>query len=397
MIKKILIIFLLIITIQFSTAISIDMKQVYQPGETLIAEISGNILEPISKEDVEFKRRNVQVPFEYDIKKLDRKYYLYAILTQLENNYTLIIKDIVTTVNGVVQRIEFQQNFSTAGELVSYSINPGFVIAREDFELTITLNKDFEETISVDFPEEHEVLLEPGENTLRFSIEFAEAGFRRINIGIYSVPLLIVKEPEKQIIILPEFRFFPDIIESTLLIDQEGTYPFRIINFREQDLTNIIFEYDTNLFEIFPEPIELLSSNEVAEFNLTLKVKNQPISETILVRSGNLTIELPINIQYTENIEEVETPYLEQNFSESQAYYCSELNGKFCSAEEVCSLDVTSALDGNNCCIGTCSTPKEKTSYAWVGYLLGAIVLIILIIIIARYYKTKRQGNPLKK
>ena len=39
--------------------ISVDVKPVYQPGETLIAEIKGNIIEPISSEDVRNKKEQI--------------------------------------------------------------------------------------------------------------------------------------------------------------------------------------------------------------------------------------------------------------------------------------------------------------------------------------------------
>ena len=101
--KKAASIFLLsIILLQLASAISTTIKPVYQPGETMIIEIQGNILEPIKKEDIELKRVNVQVPFEYDFKKIGSKYFLYAILPQSQNNYTLYIKNIATTSNGAL-------------------------------------------------------------------------------------------------------------------------------------------------------------------------------------------------------------------------------------------------------------------------------------------------------
>jgi len=388
---------LVILLIPSALAISIDMKPIYQPGETMIIEIFGNILEPIAFENIELKRINVQVPWEYDVKRVGEKYYLWGTVPNEENNYTLIIKDIVTAINGVPQNIDFSQNFSTQGELISYSIKPGFVITQDDqFEMVAFLYTDFSETISVNFPEEHELTLDPGENKLTFSTlsPNIQPGFSIIQIGIYSVPILIIKEPEDGIeILFPEFRFFPTEIESTILIDQEPFYPFRIINVGLDDLTNIVLEYNEDLFFITPDPIGLLGPNESIEFNLSLKVPNQDISEVIIARSGSDTIELPVIVTYTQDESEVILPeYLEEEFSENQNYYCSELAGKACAADEVCSIETISSLDVTNCCLGTCSAPKEK-SYAWVGYLIGAIILIVLVIIGGRYIKTRKKGK----
>ena len=109
--------FILILLIPSTLAISIDKKESYNPGENLITEIHGNILELIKKENIILKRNNVQVPFDYDFKQLGGKYFLFAKMPNFENNYTLIIKDIKTTVQGVPQIIDHYENISVSGEL----------------------------------------------------------------------------------------------------------------------------------------------------------------------------------------------------------------------------------------------------------------------------------------
>jgi len=81
------------------SAISTDMKESYSLGETMIIEIFGDILEPIFPENVEFRRGHVKVPFDYDIKKLGDRYFLWAVTPESENNYTLVLKDVTTTFN----------------------------------------------------------------------------------------------------------------------------------------------------------------------------------------------------------------------------------------------------------------------------------------------------------
>ena len=129
--KKIGSLLLLLFLISSVSAISTDMKEIYNQGETLIVEILGNILQPIDKEDVEIFRGHVQVPIDYDVKRVGDNYYFYGIAPLDENNYTLKINDILTTVNGVEQRIDFEQNFTTSNEISPYSIKPGFAIFEE--------------------------------------------------------------------------------------------------------------------------------------------------------------------------------------------------------------------------------------------------------------------------
>jgi len=400
--KKLSILFIILLFIPFTLAISTDMKPVYQPSETLIIEIFGNILSPIMPEDVELKRINVQVPWEYDVKRVGERYFLWGTLPNVQNNYTLIIKDIRTTVSGVPQNIDFSQDFSTFGEIVSYSIKPGFIITQEDeFEITVFSYGDFPEPINVNFPQEHEVILSPGENKLTFSTLSVEPGFIIIQIGIYLTPVLILGEEQDNIqdneIILPEFRFFPKTIESVILFDENPFYPFSIINTGGESIEDLILEYDSEIFIIEPSLQEVIAAGETLNYTLTLKKQNEPIEEIILLRSGNLLIEFPITVAYTENLEQVQTPYLDENYSETQGYYCEELGGKACTAGEVCSTDTLSSLDISSCCLGTCSDATEETSYAWVGYLIAAVLLVVVVIILGRYIKTRKQHHPLEK
>jgi len=400
--KKLYFLFIVLLFIPFTLAISTDMKPIYQPSETLIIEILGNILQPITPEDVELKRVNVQVPWEYDVKRVGERYFLWGILPDEENNYTLIIKDVRTTVSGVPQNVDFSQDFSTFGELISYSIKPGFIITQDDqFEITTFLYGDFPEPISVNFPQEHEVILSPGENKLTFSTLSVEPGFSIIQVGIYPTPILILGEEQDNTqvdeIILPEFRFFPKTIESVILFDEAPFYPFSIINTGGESIEDLILEYDSEIFIIEPSLQEVIAAGETLNYTLTLKKQNEPIEETILLRSGDLLIEFPITVAYTENLEQAQTPYLEEDYLETQGYYCEELGGKACTAGEVCATDSVSSLDISSCCLGTCSTPTEESSFAWVGYLIAAVLLVVVVIILGRYIKTRKQRHPLEK
>jgi len=397
--KKLLVILAALLIIPSVLAISTDLKPIYSPGETLIAEIAGNILQPINRENVELKRQNVQVPWEYDIKRIGDKYFLYGVLPNAENNYTLHIRDITTTVNGIVTSLDFNQSFSTQGDSIAYSIKPGFAIIMGETEFRIFLNRDFPEPITINFPEDHGFTLQPGENTITFTNSGVEPGFVVIQIGIYSVPVFILAEDEQEIQSQSKLRFFPRNIESTILFDQSEIYPFSIINDGDSEIRGLEFQFDPQTFILEPLTIEFIGPGETLNFNLSLKNQNEPIDETIILQSEDFLIEFPVLVEYTENIEEVETAYFDENYSEAQGYYCSELGGKSCTADELCSTSTVSSLDIQNCCLGTCSVSETGGgSLAWIGWSIGTVILIILVIVGARYYKSKKHGiNPLKK
>ncbi|PXY71386.1 hypothetical protein CXX78_01315 [Candidatus Parvarchaeota archaeon] len=393
--------FILILLIPSTLAISIDKKESYNPGENLITEIHGNILELIKKENIILKRNNVQVPFDYDFKQLGGKYFLFAKMPNFENNYTLIIKDIKTTVQGVPQIIDHYENISVSGELITYSIKPKLTTTSKDFEIIVNLNKDLDETISTNFPEEREIILEPGENIINFQVDNTQLGLQNIALGMYSFPAMILNKTPELVLEL-EFtdvlRFVPGSIEGTLLTDEIKSFPFRIANVGEEVINNITLDFDEVLFEVSPTEIESLEAGDTLELSLTTKTSGEPILSTLFAISEDFAANITINITYTEIEEEVGTPYLEEDYSEIEQYYCSEIEGKSCTEEEECSVPARITLDYSNCCTGSCELIEEEQSSAWIGYLLGAIISIILIIIIVKFYKTKKiEKNPLKK
>ncbi|MCU0641971.1 MAG: hypothetical protein MUF61_00095 [archaeon] len=183
----------LMISMQGVFAISTNLKDSYKPGETVASEIYGNILEPITKDSVEFRRGHVLVPFEYDLKRLGDKYYLWMITPENEENYTLIIKDITTTVSGEIKEVDYEKNFTTKGNLSDYSVKPGFIYAQSDFELTMNLNQDMEKSIQINFPNKTNIVLKPGENKFMFSIGgINKTELRNITIGKYSLPMYVI-------------------------------------------------------------------------------------------------------------------------------------------------------------------------------------------------------------
>lgn len=396
--KKLVILFCVILFLAVNVfAISSDLKAEYERGETIIAEISGNIVEPIGKEQIEFRRGHVAVPLEYDFRKLGDKWFLWAIAPNSKNNYTLVVKDIATTLAGNVERIDFEQNFSVLGNLTDYSIKPGFVYASADFSINVQLNEDFDKTITVNFPSEREVILNPGDNKIDFSISNVnETGFRKINFGKYAVPLYLiagdnVADGKGEITL----RVNPISVVSTVLAGEIIEYPFTIVNFGDEVIDDIKIEYNRGMFNInAPERIEIkpkeaVSFNISFAFELSEEIKESGINESVYVKAGDFVLELPVKISFTINESEVETPYLEEK---EVLYYCSELNGLICSGGEVCDGEEKETIDGM-CCTGKCALEKKGNSKRWISWTIVIVLLIAIIFIFWKYRKTKSSGK----
>jgi len=384
--------------IPFAIAISTDMKVTYMPGETAIFTIQGNILEPIFNVDLKFLRDgHIEVPFDYDIKKINGKYYVYMVMPNnikenVSSDYTFLIKDLATTVNGQNQKIDFMQNFSVSGELIDYSITPGIVSSSDNFEIEVTLNGDLDKSIEVSLPFQREILLKPGKNTIRFDISDVSGGFYEISVGDYVLPVSIIKETKGQIF---PFKFSPFEIESTILRGTDRAYPFDLIYTGEGNAI-ADFSYNSQIFDITPAFPEFFEPGKLYEFSLNVKNPGKDIDEVIILDYGGDSFNFPVRILYTENESIIGTPYLDNNPNNKIEHFCSELKGNECSSSQICSGDVVSTKDIEKCCLATCSE-TSSTSYSWVGYLIGFVLLLILGFVGLRYFKSKKQGDVIKE
>ncbi len=303
--------------------------------------------------------------------------------------YMFLIEDLATTEQGQNVEIDFQQNFTVSGETIPYTINKGFIVTSDNFEIEITLNRDLDEEILVDFPEERAVLLKPGQNKIFFDVENSDGGFYEISVGDYLIPLDLLKNPGRQV---PDLKFDPFEIDSVILIDSDGIYTFKIIHTGLENIEDFYFEYNQDFFDITGIP-DIIEAGEIYEFGLNLKIPNEPIDETIYLTYGDESVFFPVNIIYTENEEEIIVP---GEKSEEVSYSCSVLKGVECGNQESCSGNVVSSLDVNECCLGQCSE-EESGSLAWVGWLLGFILVIVLLFVGIKYFRTRKQKDVFRR
>ncbi len=399
--KKVFFVLIFLLSIsQGVYAISSDLKQEYAPGETLIAEIRGNILEPIKPEQVSFLRGHVKVPFDYDIKKLEDRYFLWAkIPVNVTQNYTLFIEKIVTTLNGRTTELDFKQNFSVSGNRTAYSIKPGFIFTKKDFELSIELYQDENRIIEVDFPVKEEKTLKPGSNILKFSID----GVRGvqlifINIGDYAIPAYIIGNSTNNLK-KPDFvHLRPERLQRSYLIsDYTLSTEIFIKNERDSEINDIAFVYDPEIIIIQPEIKSLPAESEVS-FNISLKnvaVLGERISEVIYIqsKSENFSFALPVDINFIEENSSRTNETIAGNKG-AGVYYCSELGGRICTADEVCTGNEEISLDGN-CCLEQCSLEKDDGGRKWIGWVLAALVILIIGYSYFRYKKVRSDKNPI--
>ncbi len=390
---SVLLVFLLILPSAY--AISTNLLPTYQPGETIIIKIEGNILEPISHSDVVFKRNHVAVAVDYNIKKILGNYYLYAQAPTNNNNYTLFIKGISTTVNGQVTELDFNQSFSVSGNITDYSISPGFAISNSNnLQFTIISNLDQQISIMVNFPDEQGIPLNPGTNAVSLSTAGKNSGFYEILIGKYKIPVQIISITNNQTIVSQSSLLVtPTTIKRIILSNSNYSFNVSLTNNGSSALQNIQFSFNENLFSIYPQSLTNLESQETKDVTITLlKTSMSKMDENILIYNSNEQLNnLRLNLSFTSDSNKTS---INNNDTLEAQYYCSELNGVFCSANELCSSEAIQALDGL-CCTGTCSI-EEESSFGWLGYLSIVIVIGILLFIYLKYKKSAipKTSNP---
>ncbi len=376
----------LVLSFSFVSAISTDLKSTYEPGETVITKLSGSILQTLTLDQIKIKRDNVEVPVEYGINKLQDDYYLWFIAPKIISNYTLLIKDLSTTLNGNPTTLDFMQNFSAEGNLSSYSIQPGAISTKKDFQIELILNEDTPKSIDISFPVPTQLTLNPGKNTVYFSIaEQVGKILTNIQIGKYSVPAYIIgnSSPEVQIETQP-IKFTPRAIESILLLNEKPHFTFQIINSGIAKYTGLSLNYNKSLFQITPDSSFYLEKGEIINFNLTVKEKRN-VNEKISLVYPNYTTFIEVKIDFVN-----ETAYQNKtslNQIKTTLFKCAELSGTICEADEICSGELVSSIDGL-CCTKECNK-ESKPSYKWYGYAILGVLILIVAFIYIKFKKAK--------
>ncbi len=387
-------VFLLFFCFSSVLALSTTMKETYQPGETLISKISGNLPEGVKPTQITILRGHVKVPFDYELQNIDGEYYIWALVPlNTSGIYTLLIQDVVTTVNGQRTTQQYYQNFSINGTTVPYAVKPGTIITSSDFELLVTSYIDENIAIPLDFPTVGEAILRPGTNTLKFSIaDVVGTHVIPLQVGTYKVVAYITGNAT--VIQKRYIRTEPSYIEETLWKGgKEVTYSVTLYNTGTETYRNIAVEYDKDVLRVKPDTFKELKANKSISFNVSIIGTQKDISEIVIVRlSENTSMEIPLDIRFRSN--ESVSSNVTTNTT-SNEYYCVELGGAVCLGETSCDGSIRQTRDGE-CCIGACIAFKEKSN-AWIGYLIAGLLILAGTYVYYRYHRAKEQGDVFKK
>lgn len=382
--------------VPFVQSATFELNGTYAQRETVLTSIQGTFLEPLTKESLSLWRANIQVPFEYDLKKIGPSYYLWFIAPTAQYNYTLKLTNVYTLVNGQPERTTLNASFQVTNQSRPYSFKPAFLTSNGSFQLQFSSYIDENQEISLGAPYSRSIRISPGENLQTLSINSLNTGVTLISVGYGSILIHVEREDSIQgEIRLSSARVFP----SSFTIDfygrnaKEYVFPIRITNLANEDMRTIAVNANTSIFREISIPSRI-RKNSTAEFNVTVAPINYSVQERIKITLGNETTEIPISIRFHSNETLTNTTLNGTRGSQTSNYFCRELNGNICQGNEVCQSTTSPARDGL-CCLGTCAAPSAP-SYWWIGYLLGTLGIILIAYIGFKYYISKKKGVPLK-
>ncbi len=452
-IKKLIIftsIFLLIL-FPIVSAIDFNMKSEFKQGETLIAKISGNFLDPILKENIHFYRGHVPTSLDFYLTRINNDYYLYALLSEKNPaNYSIVIENSRYFKGNKIIDENIIKNFTINNKTADFFVNPGFIKTNDNFfievqnlqDFEITINKKVFEGYSPDFTNNlkenktskgfFEMLFgTPSKNsTENYSESFvlSSGEIKKINFNIdkskltksslntielssenskYSIPIFIftntsLNENEEK-----KFQFDKSKINITLPTNSNITQIIHLYNRGNSDLENITLFISNSL-----KPYLTISTNNISKIrkNSSRKIElyfNSLSEEKII--EGQITAKSPVESKYegAGNVYVYSAVFLNFvkdyqpldnskknnltniNLNSSVLDECSKKGGDICNTDagEECTGSLDYTSDGL-CCLSGCIKPEESSK----GKIIGWGMIILIIILLAWFFKFKYRG-----
>ena len=401
------------------SSIEFSVKTEFGQGETLIAKVSGNFLEPILKDNIIFYRGHVAIPMVFDSTKVQDDYYIYAVLPQKNANYSLLIKDVKYLRGSETIEGDLTKNFTITDKIADFNVNPGFVVTKGDFFLTLQNMQDKQISVNIKTSSsqtseestgffqalfgsssgletnETSLTLKSGElKKINFKTnDFNKTAFKTIELSSenskYEIPVYVIIN---QSVSIEEgrFKFSPVGLDFSMSTDSNITKIINIQNTGKKELNNISLELSDSLKSYF-----LLSRNEVDKLEGESSKKvgilvsslqdEKTLQGEITAKIGDETFYLPITAKFLKDY----LPLPGENESSGDFLFktCLELNGKICKQNETCTGEKIEA-NSPNCCNGEC---KEQGSGSYTQ-IIGWCLLVLVVIAAYWFYSKKYKG-----
>ena len=385
------------------SSVEFEMKTKFAQGETLMAVVSGNFLDQITRDNIFFYKGHVRIPTIYEVGKINEDFYIYAMLTGKEQgNYSLMIKDVRYMKGVEITDEDIVKNFTITENTTDFSLNPGFIITSDNFFLEVQNLQEKRITIQIDAPEtfisEDSLEVKSGEiKRINFKLNEevlnSSSVYEKINLSsentYYSVPVFVtainVTEEEKEL----NFKFEPDMVDVSMATDSDATRIIYILN-TGKDAENISISVSPLLepyVNVSPQKINTLEEGSVEkiEIFITSGAEEIILEGQILAKAENFTSSLTLILDFIKDFipEEPEEDIIITT--------CAQLEGIICGEEERCTGETSPTKDGI-CCFAPAvceETPKKQT-----GKIIGWGIVVLVILFLFWFFKKYKKVRP---
>lgn len=408
--KFLLPLLLLLLILPFFSSVEISFKENFSQGETIIAKISGTFLSELTSSNVVFYKDNHTIPLVYKLTKLNEEYYLFASLSdKLPGNYSFVLKNIVYNKGSTTSREEIVKPFIVTQEKALFSINPGFIVTKEDFYLEIKnlaentteikikspVKKSGEREILIDssgelFNEKSFSLISGKNQKINFKLGGGNTSLQYLEISsgnlTYQVPIYVLAS-EQNITIqsLAEFSLEPSQAIYEFPSNSSIKKIFYLYNFGNTNLENISISVSDSLshfVNLSNTSIKKLDSNSSIPLELTFYSSSptQIDGQVIVETKGKISYST-ISINFSSNTSQVKSV-------EKSSNSCEALKGTICLENQKCDIEPRVSSTGL-CCMGVCQT----TQSSGLNKKVIAISLILIVVVIGLWFYFKKFKN----
>ena len=405
---------ILLLILPLATAVEFDMKDEFQKGETLLAKVSGNFIKPVLKENILFYRGHVRVSIDAYVAKINDEFYIYAILPETSNNYSIKIENVEYMQGSQSSDEDLIKNFTITDETTDFSVKPGFVVAEKNFTLELQNLQDKKITVDI----KTNAVLGQGFFAALFGdgtedddgkVEIKSGDTEKINFNVekgedptlkllelssenteYEIPIYIFKTgegPDKE-----KFKLDPGELEIFVPVNTERIRTIYFSNTGSIILENISLSLSDSLIPYMAlvedeineveddesEKIELviLSGNlaQIVEGQLTATLEDGTHAYTLII----------LNI--VSDFIPDQNPSINPDIAATQT--CEALGGKIREDNEKCNDEIATYAQDSICCMNECEEQPSSSTGKIIGWLLVLIVIGFVAWFFFKRYKT---------
>ncbi|MBT4165475.1 hypothetical protein HOE04_00365 [archaeon] len=390
--------FIVLIMMPFVLGVEIDLvRDSYYGLETLQAEISGNFISLGSENVFIYEDGSVSPEAVFSgVIKRGEKYYFYAVLPERAGNFSVKIEDVQYIESRRLVEEDVVKDFVIVENNGSVlSINPGFVIAEDEFEIgVVSYGGNQEVSLVFDGSGESQSLslVDSDEKKVEFSVVGVSGIESNLKIGGYSVPVFLLRGEEVvEVVDEAKIKIVAVDLRGDLNFDEDYIFEIVLENVGNVDLSDVKLSSDLDVvFEPSLVNVLVIEEKKVIEVTLLKVGELENVSGEIKVEFGDSYSNLPLSfdVESGEVIVDVEDGSSGEIGDEE--FGCSDIGGEICLGSLKCDEDSVASLDGP-CCLGECV--EEESGFNW--WAIGLLILIVLGIFGMYFYKRmKKKQKP---